>query len=152
MTQPKITRSCNECSECCKGQLTAKLYDRPMMPGMPCHFLSNKGCSIYKDRPKDPCVEYKCGWLQDDGTLYPEWLRPDLSKVIITQRSWGDRNQNVFLEVRESGQKIDSTVLNWVYLFAASGNYCLKVQVAGTWYENGPPEFQEFMSRQGPYI
>jgi hypothetical protein len=36
-----------------------------MYSGVPCHFKKNGGCGIYKDRPKNPCKQYKCEWLKD---------------------------------------------------------------------------------------
>jgi hypothetical protein len=111
-----------------------------MSEGKPCHFLGAKGCAIYKDRPEDPCKAYKCEWLKDDGTLYPEWLRPDQSKVILTQRTFGP-DKSPFLEVKECGETISAQALNWIYLFASERNLQMQIQVAGAWSRRGSPEF-----------
>lgn len=140
----QINRSCDGCTECCQGWLTATIHGRPMYSGRPCHFVSDNGCSIYKDRPKDPCVDYKCNWLQD--TNIPEWLKPSKAKVIISNRRWGPNSEFQYWEIRECGVKIDSVVLNWIYSYCSSHNIQMRVQVDGGWHTMGPPEFQREMN------
>lgn len=132
MKAPTIKRTCGDCTECCKGWLSANIYGREMYEGRPCHFLGANKCSIYVDRPNDPCKAFKCEWLADDGTIYPEWLRPDMAKVIVSGRHDPDTG-NQFLEAKECGETIDSKVLNWLYLFAAQYNVEMRIQVAGIW-------------------
>lgn len=134
-------RQCNECTECCKGWLTANIYGKEMMPGRPCHFLAKNSCSIYKDRPTDPCVNYTCMWL--NNMEIPEWLKPSVSKVIMSWKRYSGGN---YLEVKECGEKMDSTVLNWIYIYAGQNNFNLAIEVAGSWYFRGPPEFTEEIS------
>jgi hypothetical protein len=117
-----------------------------MDKGRPCHYLGGNGCTIYKKRPT-LCKEYQCEWLRDDSTHIPEWLRPDISKVVITRRNWGDNNENLCWTVAESGQKIDSTILNWVYMHISTHNICANIEVDGTWYQMGPPEFIDYIKR-----
>ena len=142
MITPKLTRKCDECNACCQGWLTANIYGKEMYPGRPCHFASNNGCSIYKDRPENPCVTYKCAWLKDDGTIFPEWMKPDRSDVIITERDWENR---LYWSVVECGKQIDSKILNWIYLFAQANDIYLEIQVAGIRYYRGSPEFQHYV-------
>ena len=79
-------RICGPCTACCEGWLHAKKLD--MRPGHPCGHLAKDGCSIYPDRPEEPCVRFVCGWLQDAET-YPDEMRPDRSGVImLTDRKW----------------------------------------------------------------
>lgn len=139
------TRECGECTECCTGVLSADIHGYSMDKGRPCHFYGN-GCTIYPDRPQ-VCKQYRCEWLKDDGTNIPEWMRPDRSKVIITQNYWGDNNDKPFWRVNECGQKIDSTVLNWVYMFLSSHNIYANIEVDGTFYQMGSPEFREFIDK-----
>ena len=139
MKVPTIKRSCDGCTACCQGWLSAQIYGRDMPEGRPCHFVGKKGCSIYKDRPEDPCVGFKCEWLKDDGTLFPEWLKPELAKVIILRLGWG--NGQEFIQVKECGEPISSKVLNWLYVFGAQTGIPMQIQVAGTWNKLGPPEF-----------
>lgn len=131
-------RQCDECSECCKGWLTANIYGKEMAPGVPCHYLGKVGCSIYKDRPKEPCQTYRCVWLIDPDI--PEWLKPSTAKVILSWKGWSGGD---YLEVKECGEKIDSTILNWVYIFAGQNNINLAIEVCGRWYFRGPQEFTE---------
>jgi len=39
---------------------------------------------IYLTRPKDPCVSFECEWKRNAGI--PEWIKPNLSNIIIVQR------------------------------------------------------------------
>lgn len=133
-------RQCNECSECCKGWLTTNVHGRDVKAGRPCHYLGIAGCSIYSDRPEDPCALYKCMWLVDKEI--PEWLKPSTAKVIM---SWKDWSNGGYLEVKECGEKMDSTVLNWIYIFAGQNDFNLAIEVAGSWYFRGPPEFADEM-------
>lgn len=134
-------RQCNECSECCKGWLTANIYGKEMAPGRPCHYLAKVGCSIYKDRPKEPCQTYRCAWLIDPEV--PEWMKPSTAKVILSWKGWSGGD---YLEVKECGEKIDSTVLNWVYIFAGQNNINLAIEVSGSWYFRGPQDFTDEVS------
>jgi len=138
----KRNRECGDCKECCTGTLYADVYGKVMDVGRPCHFLGGEGCTIYEKRPQ-LCRDYQCEWLRDDSTNIPEWMRPDLSKVIITQKTWGNNNQYVYWMIAESKQKIDSEILNWVYMYVSSHNICANIEVAGRWYQMGPPEFVE---------
>jgi len=79
-------RICGPCTACCEGWLHSKKLE--MRPGHPCRHLKEQGCSIYPDRPEEPCVRFVCGWLQDAET-YPDEMRPDRSGVImLTDRKW----------------------------------------------------------------
>lgn len=140
------TRDCGECTECCRGWLDDLVHGYSMFPGKPCQFVSDKGCTIYEDRPAVPCKNYQCEWLRDDGLTYPAWMRPDLSKVIVTVRNWGENGEHSFLEFRECGQKIDSEILNWIYMFVSSNNIPARIQVNRGWNMFGPPEFRDAFS------
>ena len=143
---PTLNRECGDCRECCTGVLTGNIYGKQMDKGRPCHYLGGNGCTIYKKRPT-LCKEYQCEWLRDDSTHIPEWLRPDISKVVITRRNWGDNQQHLYWTVAESGQKIDSTILNWVYMHISTHNICASIEVDGMWYQFGPPEFADYIKQ-----
>lgn len=143
MPDLRRTRQCGDCSECCTGTLTADIHGHKMEKGRPCHFFAN-GCSIYPDRPQ-VCSAFQCAWLRDDGTEIPEWMRPDLSKVIIVEYRWGNNNEKIFWSVVESGQKIDSLVLNWLYMYLSKHDICANIEVGGTFYQRGPAEFREYI-------
>ena len=145
----KRNRECGACRECCTGTLQADIYGYAMDKGRPCQFLGGEGCTIYQKRPQ-LCKDYKCHWLEDDGIEVPEWMRPDLSKVIITKRPWGDNKEHLYLSVAETGgQKIDSVILNWVYMHVSKHNICANIEVDGRWYQMGPPEFVKFIQNGG---
>ena len=129
-------RQCGECTECCKGWLTASINGHAMFPGRKCHFLS-KECTIYENRPDDPCGNYRCEWLNEEK--YPEWMRPDLSKIIVTARSIG--KSDFYLEFRECGEKMDSEILNWIYGFLTQQGIKGRIQINGGWTLIGPEGF-----------
>ena len=58
------------------------------------------------------------------------WMRPDLSKVIAVRRQFDDGE---WLELYESGQKMDSGVLSWVLIWAANNKKNVRYQVDGGW-------------------
>ena len=103
-----ISRNCNGCTACCDGWLTGEAHGRGFWPGRKCHFVSESGCTIYEQRPEDPCQTFKCEWLINPN--FPEWLKPSLSKVIFVGRSIGGIN---YVSAHEAGSKMDSEVLSW---------------------------------------
>lgn len=62
-----------------------------MQPGQPCKHCRAEGCGIYESRPQDPCVEFKCAWLQD-GDKIPETLKPnECGAILMLDRDWHGR-------------------------------------------------------------
>lgn len=111
-----------------------------MSPGKPCYFLVNGRCSDYANRPVDPCQGYTCAWLDD--TVFPDWLKPSVSKVIISKKIPADANLTHY-EVVEAGAKIDSVVLNWIIRWAIATNTNLVYLVDGKSYTLGSAEFTQ---------
>ena len=74
-------RSCGGCTACCEGWLASAVM--AMEPGKPCRHKRAEGCAIYDTRPEKPCRTFSCAWLLDDLS-YPEAMRPDKSKVILS--------------------------------------------------------------------
>lgn len=130
-------RSCGECAKCCEGWLWGESHGYHFYSGMKCHFLE-KTCTIYDDRPEDPCKSYQCLWLVDKNI--PAWLKPSLSNVILTRRKLNDV---FFVDVVEAGQKIDSSVLNWLMLWAINNNINMRYFVGGGPNKIGSKEFLE---------
>lgn len=130
-------RECNGCTACCEGWLFGESYNQYFQSGRPCHFKCENGCAIYEKRPENPCKSYNCEWLVNYDL--PEWIKPNLSGVIITRREYGDKK--TYLEVLEMGKKIDSTVLNWLFVYHYTTDIPLRVQVNGGWTNFGPKEF-----------
>jgi hypothetical protein len=107
----------------------------------PCHFMREGGCSIYDDRPKNPCKIFLCSWLIDDGSKFPDWLHPKLSNIIIRERFWGENKEKIFLEIVECGVKIDSEILVWLMHYHYRTNVPMVIRVNSKWNYFGPPEF-----------
>jgi len=89
MTSPVIMikdlkKECGECTACCSGALAGQAHGHYFFKGRPCFFLKKDGCSIYEDRPENPCVGYKCGYLSE--AFFPEWMRPDKCNILATPR------------------------------------------------------------------
>ena len=89
MTTPVIVvgdlkKTCGDCTACCSGVLSGEAHGHYFYKGRPCFFLTQKGCSIYANRPENPCVSFKCGYLSE--AFFPEWMRPDLCGILATTR------------------------------------------------------------------
>lgn len=111
-------RSCGTCTKCCEGYLVAKVGEIDLYPGKPCHFVEmNCGCSVYKDRPVDPCQTFKCEWLQQP--LIPEWLKPNLSNAIfiyyppLPEFQLDDIRAYGHTKLVEAGGKLTAQTLSW---------------------------------------
>lgn len=131
------TRLCGNCTKCCDGYLHGEAYGKKFFKGTPCHFVSEKGCSIYKDRPFSPCQTYSCVWLHDK--YLPEWLKPSLSNVIVSKRNEKDFD---FIEVIEAGKIIESNILIWLIDYSLEYKINLKIQVDSGWHWYGTKEFK----------
>jgi hypothetical protein len=142
-----ITRTCDGCTACCEGWLSGSAHGKEFYPGFPCHFASCNGCTIYDDRPEHPCISYSCLWLRD--TDVPEWLKPSESGVIITAREWDhpDGSKQTYLDVVETGRKIDSSVLNWFFRLYLRTQIPLKIQIGGGQNLYGTEEFIKSQQR-----
>jgi len=132
-----VKRSCGDCHKCCEGWLTGAAYGFEFNEGRPCQFLSHsKHCTIYDKRPVDPCQSYRCEWLANP--VIPEWLQPNQSNVIITGRKLKD---HVYWDLKECGVKLDSSVLNWFFIFCLNHNVNLVYQINGSMNYLGTEEF-----------
>jgi hypothetical protein len=137
-----MERICGTCTECCQGWLWGSAHGHHFYPGRPCHFVSEGGCTIYKDRPESPCKTFKCQWLENHN--FPEWLKPNKSKVLIKEDQWGE-NGDIFLDVYECGQKIDSTILAWLIEYHATTKTPMRIKIGGGNNHYGPPEFLQWV-------
>jgi hypothetical protein len=79
------------------------------------------------------------------NTDLPEWMKPSKAGVIVTGKGWQhpDGSSQVYLEVVETGKKIDATVLNWLFKLHLRSGISMKIQISGgfNWY--GSKEFFE---------
>lgn len=78
-------RSCDGCTKCCEGWLTANIYGFEMNPtNGACRFLAKSGCGIYAVR-EPLCKNFQCDWKEN--TAIPEYLKPDkCNAIIMTKR------------------------------------------------------------------
>lgn len=142
----KVKRECGSCTECCRGWLTGEAHGHQFYPGQPCHFVGERGCSIYQDRPENPCKVFECEWLRNKEI--PEWMKPDKCKVLMTTRNWSYKGdpRGVYLDVYEAGLQMDSRVLAWLFAFYLNTGVPMRVQVAGSFRRYGNVEFLEVVT------
>lgn len=116
-------KSCSECTKCCEGYLTLSEVLWEKIDGHDsCPFLNKlgvHGCSIYKHRPP-MCTNYLCEWKKYDEI--PEWMRPDLSKVIITKRS-------EYVEILVTEKIYDKDVLFFINNWKPSDGIEVKIKM-----------------------
>lgn len=165
MTVTAPSRECGTCTACCEGWLRGTVHGHKMYPGKVCHFLGCNGCTDYDNRPQDPCKNFECVWFKND--IIPEWMKPELSKVIIKEMeyelviqkqtlgtsSWIlDNAANMktvakFWYVVEMGETISGPVLNWIVQTSLSSEIPIIYHVAGQREIIGPPEFHYWASQ-----
>lgn len=161
MTDTARSRECGECTACCEGWLAGTIRGHKMHNGKQCHFLGCNRCSIYEERPVEPCRNFVCAWLADDKQEIPEWMKPSLSKVIIKERryeieyrrgSMGSgsyilenagnmTHKGTYWHIVECGQTITAPVLSWLIQYCLSHEMPLMYQINGAREIIGPPEF-----------
>ncbi len=122
-----MKRECGDCTKCCEGYLSTEVLGNKLHRSKPCPYVSiGKGCSIYAERPEDPCAKFKCSWLVDSEL--PEWLKPNQINAIIK----GDSINNIpFLVVLEAGEILQAKVLSWLV------QYAIGKQLNFVWYVDG---------------
>ena len=139
-------RECDGCTACCEGWAVGEAHGHKFYPGRKCFFVGDKGCTIYKDRPHEPCVTFKCQWLTNPEI--PEWMKPNKSNVIIVEETV---NGTTFLTVKETGVKLDSAVLSWLITAYQEGKIInTRYELNGGWNFIGTPEFTSLMSGKSP--
>lgn len=138
----KKPRSCGSCTKCCQGYLSGEAHGKPFYNGRPCFYCAENGCSIYEDRPKDPCQSYTCLWLIDDKI--PEWLKPELVNAIISHK---EIKGIPYIELVEAGATMSSKVLSWFFQFGLDNKLNLLWQVEGGHNWIGSAEFLGAMKK-----
>lgn len=136
-------RSCEGCTACCEGWLVANIHGEEMYPGKPCQFVEKGvGCSIYKDRPKDPCKDFRCMWRDTDSQIMPDEFKPsEVGSMVVRQNIDGVD----FLTLVECGVKPLPEVLSWFITFGVANGLNLEWKVDGKAYWMGNPHFNEIM-------
>lgn len=138
-----MTRSCRDCTKCCEGFLSGSAKGHDFYAGRPCHFVQiGKGCSIYPERPADPCVAYQCMWRRSDEL--PEWMKPSDVHAIVDERVTDSGIG--YLNIVEAGARLDVRVLSWMFQYALREGRNMLWQLDGGKQWIGSPEFVAEMS------
>jgi hypothetical protein len=72
------------------------------------------------------------------------WMKPNLANIIITKRSFMNKQTNQleeYHEILEAGSIIDSRTLNWLVLWAIRNNRNIYYQVNDVFHKIGSREF-----------
>ena len=86
-----MTKQCFPCTACCQGWLKADINGFKIKPGTGCTHATENGCGIYATRPENPCVSFKCGWLQEEHKL-PDHLKPsECGVIVLMDRKWHNK-------------------------------------------------------------
>lgn len=147
------SRQCFPCTACCEGWLVAEINGVKMKPGTPCVHCSKQGCNIYAERPENPCVSFKCGWLLSSGKL-PDHMKPSECGAIVLFDKW--RNRQI-IKATPAGETIPGETLDWLMAFARE--YSLPLVFSEHLFEDGkyvglkrtgygPPSFIHFVETQ----
>jgi hypothetical protein len=134
-------RTCGSCTACCDGWVVGTIRGHEMKPGTPCHFRGEGTCTIYAERPQEPCRSFVCGWLAP-ASPFPEEFRPDRLGVMIIGTRWRDRRAYI---LRHAGRDPDEALLAWMRAFSVRTGAPFFYEQAGERFGFGPPEFQHEM-------
>jgi hypothetical protein len=138
-----MSRECGTCTKCCEGYLTASVFGKNFFKGKPCHFVSiGQGCTVYEQRPKDPCAIYKCEWLTNPDI--PEWMKPNLINTIIDKRK--TKSGIEYLNVMEAGATLEAKVLSNLIVHCLSNRINISWEVEGGRNWVGSEEFLQDMN------
>jgi len=75
----------------------------------------------------------------DTNKVYPEWLRPDLSGIIIQDKT--TKSGISYLHITETGKKIDSEILLWCINYHLTTKKNMSIQINGGWNHFGDQDF-----------
>lgn len=153
-------RVCGTCTECCGGALALNVYGQEVSPGTPCRFMVKcGGCSIYEDRPVEPCSTYKCLWLSNEDV--PDWLKPEVSGAIFDIRNIGTATclflspcgenliDNGYVKYLEG---YDLDIISWGIEYAKSKNLDFAWYFRGKYFYVGSDHLKNEMIRTGLLI
>lgn len=131
-----MSRKCDGCTKCCDGWLTGQAHGHGFWPGRPCHFVGVNKCSIYKDRPEDPCRTFVCEWLVNPDV--PEWMKPNVMDVIIAKK---EKNGVPYWQISEAGSKLKIEVLSWLMMHCLKNSINFAYSIGTGSYRFGSQEF-----------
>jgi hypothetical protein len=138
-----VERRCGSCTACCDGWLQIEVRGHKVGRGKPCPFSTGHNCTIYADRPADPCQKFICGWLIARSPL-PEWMRPDQAGMILlpAQFHWNKLAVDVAVAVGEAPK---AKAIGWLKGFCEAHRRPLLYQLGTEWHAFGPESFQTEM-------
>lgn len=140
----KSDRTCADCTKCCEGWLSANILGEDMFPGKPCQFVApGVGCTIYKDRPKDPCKTFECSWRATDYVPL-EFSPAATGQIVVAQRLDGID----FLSMVFAGEEVQPNFLSWFVSFAVGRQLNVEWSINGQLYALGSPDFMEARVRR----
>lgn len=120
-------RSCDGCTKCCEGWLVADIHGETMYPGKPCQYVEQGvGCTIYKNRPKEPCKNFACMWKAVEDV--PLEFKPSEIGAIIHRM---EIDGIAYLNVVECGQLLNPKLLSWFV------TYCMSKRINAHWTADG---------------
>lgn len=77
-----MKRTCENCTACCDGRLALNI-NGVQYGNNPCPHKGDGICKIYENRPKTPCVDYKCLWRRDAGNFLEDWMSPQRTNILV---------------------------------------------------------------------
>ena len=134
-------RECDGCTACCDGELILHIHGK-RYAGRPCQFNNGSGCTIYKDRPHNPCKTFKCSWLKDEDYTFPEWLKPNKSGFIIMDKKTENGIPYKLIVTSKKGH--DEDALLWLITWGNENNINLKFLFPRVKHHIGSKEFRDF--------
>ncbi len=152
---PTGARECQHCTACCDGWVQMTINGHPVYPGHACPHSTGRGCDDYANRPRDPCINFNCGWVVA-GSPLPDWMKPDNAKVIVVfnKTTWRDLPVDVAVPV---GRRIPPRALQWLQGFSQRHGRPLlfseQLKEGGVFQQqqlfsaHGPAEFRQHVER-----
>ena len=134
VTPPK--RECGTCTKCCEGWLIGNIYGYEMGKKQPCHFLGER-CTIYEQRPEEPCRAFFCGWVAVPE-IFPLWMKPDEIDLIIVPKNV---NGITFMAAIDAGDNPSVKAKNWLIHWALNNKANLFYAIDSVPFKIGSPEF-----------
>ena len=142
------SKECGTCTKCCEGWLKAKIIGHDMYPGKPCFFVEiGKGCTIYEDRPKDPCKDFLCEWMKIESM--PDEFKPENTGVIMHRQ---ENNGNPYLSITESPFSPSAKYLSWALVYAKNTDQNIVWSVDGVFWWIGNEDFCNQMRDENPIV
>ncbi len=148
MTEIKVKKECGTCTKCCEGWLAADVRGHKMYPGKPCFFVEiGKGCKDYKNRPKEPCKNFSCGWIDIEDM--PEEFRPEVSGVIM---HFKENNGNRYISLVKAPNNPTEQYLSWAIVYARSRSTNMLWYVDDKSWWLGNDEFCNQMTTEHSFV